>query len=746
VPLAPATRPNPAPARSRLLLRYILLAQLLVPLARLEPLSAQVVSEVQVTPETMTLGVGQKQALFAAAFDQRGNLIPNAKFTFRSSDTLIAQVRKDGTVIGVKPGLAKIEARSQGKRASMAVLITAGGGSSGSTSRAASASALTLDPASLTLFPGETARIRAQALKDDGTPVPIGPVTIKSLRPEIARVDSGGLVTGIAAGRTIVQAASSRLMATLPVDVVVAEFSLEPSQLSLTPGATDTLQARVPSQENRTLRATIQWKSTDSAVVSVTAGGIVRARTPGRAEIIASAAGQERRSAVTVGQAPEAIVVSPRQGGQLQIPLRSTRQFSAVAEGADSTPIPDAQIEWELSDSGVAQFDRATGVLTPKALGTTTLTARLAGITPAVWTVEIVPGHIVVEPSRVGLLVGERATLAASLRDHDAGSTSSKGPSLTWTSDRGDVALVRGQGQVEAMSPGHAVITAAAPWGKEATAEVFVVADLWLSSNRSGVYGVYQMRSPGPHGLLPVLVDNATNIQATLSPDRTRVVFSSNRSGNFDVFLMDADGQNLRRLTSSPSHDGEPAWTPDGNRIVYTMASGTSTHIAIMENDGNEPRQLTTAAGGNHSPAISPDGRTIAFVSARTGNHSVHSMGLDGSNQRRLTRSSGRETNPQYSRTGDLFYVTERGGGSRGSRVMKIAAHGGSSSAVLETEDPITSIAVSRDGERLAYIVGRIRDARGKAQYSLYLQPLGVRRPPVQIPLQPGEQLSSLSF
>ncbi|MFL5475222.1 MAG: Ig domain-containing protein, partial [Gemmatimonadales bacterium] len=85
---------------------------------------AQSVAEVQVTPETMTLGVGQKQALFATAFDQRGNLIPSAKFTFWSSDTLIAQIRKDGTVVGVKPGLAKIEARSQGKRASLAVLIT----------------------------------------------------------------------------------------------------------------------------------------------------------------------------------------------------------------------------------------------------------------------------------------------------------------------------------------------------------------------------------------------------------------------------------------------------------------------------------------------------------------------------------------------------------------------------------------------------------------------------------------------
>ena len=116
---------------------------------------AQNVAEIQVTPETMTLGVGQKQALFAAAFDARGNLIAAAKFTFWSSDTMIARVRKDGTVLGVSPGLAKIEARSQGSRASMAVLITGSAPPDPAGGRAGTASVLTLEPASVTLYPGE---------------------------------------------------------------------------------------------------------------------------------------------------------------------------------------------------------------------------------------------------------------------------------------------------------------------------------------------------------------------------------------------------------------------------------------------------------------------------------------------------------------------------------------------------------------------------------------------------------------
>jgi Tol biopolymer transport system component len=359
--------------------------------------------------------------------------------------------------------------------------------------------------------------------------------------------------------------------------------------------------------------------------------------------------------------------------------------------------------------------------------------------------VQVVAGEIGVEPSRVGLLVAQRTTLAALLREQ--GGSSLKPSGITWSSDRPEIVTVRENGLIEAGSPGHAIVTATTPWGKQASADVFVVADLLLSSNRGGSYGIYQMRAPGPPAFLPVLVDSASNIQAALAPDRTRVVFSSNRNGSYDIYLMDADGQKLRRLTSSPGNEGEPAWTPDGSRIVYTATSGTNTQIAIMANDGSENRQLTTASGGNHSPCVSADNRTIAFVSARDGNHAIYTMGLDGTGQRRLTKSSARETNPRFSRNGDLFYVVERGGGSRGSRVMRVEAGKGSASPLVQTEDPIASLAVSRDGDRLAYVVGRMSDAsKGRVQFGLFLQRTPSGSPPIAVPLQPGEQILNPSF
>jgi Tol biopolymer transport system component len=300
---------------------------------------------------------------------------------------------------------------------------------------------------------------------------------------------------------------------------------------------------------------------------------------------------------------------------------------------------------------------------------------------------------------------------------------------------------------VDALSLGHAVVTATVPWGKKASADVFVAGDLLLSSNRAGNHGIYQMRVPGPVTLLPVLADSASNIQAALAPDRTRIAFSSNRNGSFDIYVMDADGQNLARLTSSPGNEGEPAWTPDGARIVYTATSGTTTQIAIISADGSENRQLTSASGGNHSPSVSADGRSVAFVSARDGNHAIYTMALDGSNQRRLTKNSARETSPRFARNGDLVFAMERGGSSKGSKVMRVASAGGSTSQVLQTEQPIAALAVSRDGDRLAYVVGQIKDtARGRVGFSLFLQSTAPGSPAVAVPLKPGEQISGPSF
>ena len=743
------TNPQPhqaRPARARQAWAACRLAAVLLawPAA---PAGAQAVAEVQVTPETMTLGVGQRQTLFAAAYDRQGNLIPSAKFTFWSSDTLIARVMRDGTVLGVAPGLAKVEARAQGRRASMAVLIT--GAVDTALAGLPPGSVLTLEPASVGLLPGESVLVTAQALLEDGSPVPPGRVLWKALRPGVAAVDSTGLVIGVGSGRTIVQASTrSGLMATLPVEVEPAEFAVSLHRAVLGPDEVDTLRAVVPAQGNRAVRSGIQWQSSDTSVVRVGPTGILTARAPGQAEVVAAGFGQERRAGVVVHRVPESMVVSPRPAaGLVQLPLRATQQLTATAEAADSTPIPEARFDWEVGDTAVVGFDPGATTLTGKSVGTTTVTVRLRGFEPVVWTVEVVPGVLGLERSLVGLAIGERRELPAKLLD-DSSRAIGPATGLAWSTDRPDIVQVSGEGMLDGLAPGRAVVTATAPWGRTASAEVLVTADLVVSSNRSGGFGVYQLQATGTDTLRPILVDSASNVQAALSPDRTRIAFSSNRHGSYDLFVMDADGKNVRRITTDGGTEGEPAWTPDGTRIVFTTTQpGAGSQLRSVLADGKDGRLLTNSPGGNQSPDVSPDGRTIAFVSARDGNREIYLMDLSGGEARRMTTTGAREASPRFLPGGDLVFVSERGGRSKGSRVLRMAPGTVESVPVLETEQPIASLDVSRDGERAAYVVGRLTDAsKGKAQFSLFIHPLAAGATPIQVTLGPGEQVVSPSF
>jgi uncharacterized protein YjdB len=703
-------------------------------------LRAQTVSEVQVTPETMTLAVGQKQPIFATAYDRQGNLIATAKFTFWSSDTSIAKVTREGTVQGVAAGLAKVEARTAGRRASLAVLITGASGGAGG-----AGSLLTLEPTTAMLLPGETVRITPQAVHEDGSATVVGKVSWKSLKPEVATVDSTGLVLAVAPGKSIVQAsASAGLMATLPVEVEQADIALLGDLDALGPEDAETLAVRVPSQNNREIHTGIQWQSTDTSVATVDSSGIVTARAPGRTEIVLKGLGLERRAPLLVHKLPERLVVSPKPTADpLLVPLKASRQFSAVAQGADSAPIPEARLVWQVADSSRAGYDRTTGTLTARDTGATTLTANLRGFEPVVWHVQVVPGVVSLDRTRVGLRLGDHVTLMASLRDDD---NKVIGPApVQWSSDHPEVAAVT-NGDVRGASPGHAVVSAAAPWGKPVAADVFVTADLLVASNRSGGFGLYQLRPDSPDTLLPISIDGGAT-QAVRSPDRTRIAYSSTKGGSADLYLADADGRNPRRLTSDPGAETQPAWTPDGTRVVYTATpTGGVAQVMSVKVDGTDPRPLTSSTtGGNTSPDVSPDGRRVAFVSTRDGNPEIYEVDLGGGEARRLTKTGDKEANPRYLPSGDLLYVLDKGSKAR---LMRLAS--GSAAAplpVLEIDQPVVALDVSPDGERIAYVAGKLAEAgKGKSQLSLRIQPLAPRSTPVLVPLHPGEQVLSPSF
>lgn len=712
--------------------------------------AGQNVAEVQVTPETVTLKVGHKQALFAAAFDAGGNLIPTARFTYGSNNPTVAEAQPDGVVIGLKPGAAIVLVSVGQKSFSVAVSVESAAPQAAPreavtprppTPSSPPPTVLTIEPTPIYLLPSENRRLVVKAFRDDGTPTDLPRLTWKSLTPETATVDADGVVVGLAPGSAIVQASvAGGLAATAPVEVVATEITLDVRRLILAPSDLDTIIATVPAQGNRELRSGLQWRSMNPDVVRVGPTGIVQALLPGESEIVVSGFFQERRIPVRVHPPVQTLVVSPKpSAGVIRMPLRGTRSLTVRAEAADSTPVSEAMLWWEVGDTSVAGYNSTLSEISARSVGTTSVTLRARGFDPVSWVIEVVPGGIALDRTRFPMGVGSRTQLKASLVD-DAGAVLAPASELEWSSDKTDVAVVGNDGMVEATGFGRARLTATTKWARNASADVFVVGDLVFSANRGGPrFGIYQLALKDPTRAAPILEDHFQNVQPALSPDRTTIAFSSNRDGDFDLYLMDADGSNIRRLTTQPGADGDPAWSPDGSRLVYTGTRNGASQIFLISREGGTPQQLTSLGGGNFSPVFSPDGGAIAFISGRDGNDELYRMELDGTNQVNLSHTREKEASPQYFPNGDLVYAAEQR--RDGWQIVRVPA-GDTTRVVLASDrNPVTALALSRDGERLAMVAGQISDrGRGQAEFTFSLRPVSGGAP-FAIPLAVNEQV-----
>jgi len=121
------------------------------------------------------------------------------------------------------------------------------------------------------------------------------------------------------------------------------------------------------------------------------------------------------------------------------------------------------------------------------------------------------------------------------------------------------------------------------------------------------------------------------------SPDGKRVAFISDRSGTPNLYVMDADGGNVRRLVDSKSVCYMPSWqkAKDGERIVFGM-HGERPEMASIRPDGSG----LTMLGDGHDPTISPDGSKVVYTGEVAGGVSVFVMNLDGGNKTRVVRET----------------------------------------------------------------------------------------------------------
>jgi len=173
-------------------------------------------------------------------------------------------------------------------------------------------------------------------------------------------------------------------------------------------------------------------------------------------------------------------------------------------------------------------------------------------------------------------------------------------------------------------------------------------------SNRTGHKEIWEMDYDGA-GQRALTRLNSISLSPRISPDGTRVAFTSFARGGVDLLMYSLE---LKRLVSFPRYRGtnlSPAWSPDGGRLAFSSSMSGDPEIYVVDVSGTNLRRITSSKAPDVSPVWNPKtGAQIAFVSGRSGLPQIYLMDADGTNVQRMTQE-GYAVSPSWSPNGQLL-------------------------------------------------------------------------------------------
>jgi Tol biopolymer transport system component len=221
---------------------------------------------------------------------------------------------------------------------------------------------------------------------------------------------------------------------------------------------------------------------------------------------------------------------------------------------------------------------------------------------------------------------------------------------------------------------------------------------------------IYTIETTGNGATTRLTFHPASDVEPAWSTDGARIAFRSDRDGDEEIYVMNADGSNPVRLTSQPGNDGNPAWSPDGSRIAFESNRDTQSKIAVMNADGTG---VTATNQDGSAPSWSPDGQRIAFASGP-----IYLMNADGTGVTRLTNPLNNgipgagieyDTNPTWSPDGtSIVYARSSCWDGCVHQIMRVTADG-AGEASLEFTDGYEGTSEgepvwSPEGRKIAFV------------------------------------------
>jgi Tol biopolymer transport system component/DNA-binding winged helix-turn-helix (wHTH) protein len=207
--------------------------------------------------------------------------------------------------------------------------------------------------------------------------------------------------------------------------------------------------------------------------------------------------------------------------------------------------------------------------------------------------------------------------------------------------------------------------------------------------------GGHDVKSLAPvNSAAPFISSTRDDSAPQFSPDGRRVAFTSDRSGNFEIWVCDSDGSNSVQLTSFRGpYVTTPRWSPDGGRIAFDSNAEGEFDIWAISANGGKPQRMTTHPANDGNPSWSRDGRWIHFDSARTGEQQVWKIPADGGEAVQESRDGGFA--PLESSDGKFLYYLK---GLTETNLWKIPVQGGQALKVLEGLSNYLNLAIVEKG------------------------------------------------